>query len=213
MQHLFRLGVDIDYSDDEGFMALHHAVLRGFEDCVQELINWGSDVNAMTRHGGVALNLAAQKERRRVISILLGARADKAKAVEFAVARGRGVVGLCELLGIPVPVLEVTVSIVNEQYAVEEEQLPGRTTVNCDWEGSKIDGESSGNVKQLHPDTDESSPAIANKDEGIDAATQSLSALHATISVIWERRRSLQAAMENTANHRSRQRLALGLSS
>lgn len=60
MQHLFRLGVDIDFSDDDGFTALHHAVLSGFEDCVQELINWGSDVNAMSQHGS-PLNLAARK--------------------------------------------------------------------------------------------------------------------------------------------------------
>jgi hypothetical protein len=102
MQHLFRLGVDIDFSDDEGFMALHHAVLSGFEDCVKELINWGSDVNAMTRHG-VPLNLAAQKERGHVISILVGARADKARAVDFAVkARGQSVKGLCSLLDLTV---------------------------------------------------------------------------------------------------------------
>jgi ankyrin repeat protein len=51
MQHLIRFGVDIDFSDNDGFIALYHAVLSGFEDCVQELINWGSDVNAMTQHG------------------------------------------------------------------------------------------------------------------------------------------------------------------
>jgi len=82
-------------------MALHHAVLSGFEDCVQELINCGSDVNAMTEHG-VPLNLAAQKEREHVISILVGARADKVRAVDFAVARGQGVENLRSLLGLPV---------------------------------------------------------------------------------------------------------------
>lgn len=101
MQHLFRLGVDIDFSDDDGFMVLHHAVLSGFEDCVQELINWGSDVNAMTLHG-VPLNLAAQKERGRVISILVDARTDKNRAVNFAVAQGQDVESLCSLLDFPV---------------------------------------------------------------------------------------------------------------
>jgi hypothetical protein len=40
---------------------------------------------------GVPLNLAAQKERRHVISILLGARADKSKAVAFATDHGQSV--------------------------------------------------------------------------------------------------------------------------
>lgn len=97
MQHLFRLGVDIDFSDDNGFMALHHAVLSGFEDCVQELIDRGSDINAMTQHG-VPLNLAAQKERGRVISILVDARADKNRAVAFAVAHGQNIEYLRSLL-------------------------------------------------------------------------------------------------------------------
>ena len=102
MQHLFRLGVDIDFSDDDGFMALHHAVLSGFEDCVQELIDRGSDVNAMTKHG-VPLNLAAQKERGRVVSILVDARADKHRAVAFAVAHGRDVEYLRSLLDTAAP--------------------------------------------------------------------------------------------------------------
>lgn len=97
MQHLFRLGVDIDFSDDNEFMALHHAVLSGFEDCVQELIDRGSDINAMTQHG-VSLNLAAQKERGRVISILVDARADRNRAVAFAVAHGQDVENLRSLL-------------------------------------------------------------------------------------------------------------------
>jgi hypothetical protein len=99
MQHLFRLGVDIDFSDDEGFTALHHAVLSGFEDCVQELRDRGSDVNALTPHG-MPLNLAAQKERGHVISILVAARADKVRAVEFALAHGQRVGDLCTLLNI-----------------------------------------------------------------------------------------------------------------
>jgi ankyrin repeat protein len=87
MQNLFRLGIEIDFSDGDGFTALHHAVLSGFEDCVKELINRGLYVNAMTQHG-VPLNLAAQKERVHVISILVAARADKVRAVDFAVAHG-----------------------------------------------------------------------------------------------------------------------------
>jgi hypothetical protein len=90
IQHLIRLGSDIDFSDDAGFTALHHAVLSGFEDCVQELIKQGSDVNATTLYG-TSLNLAAQKERLHVASILLRARADQQRALAFAAKHGQDV--------------------------------------------------------------------------------------------------------------------------
>jgi hypothetical protein len=93
IQHLLRLGSDIDFSDDTGFTALHHAVLSGFEDCVQELIKQGSDVNATTRYG-TSLNLAAQKERLHVASILLRARADQRRALNFAAKHGQDVSSL-----------------------------------------------------------------------------------------------------------------------
>jgi len=122
MQHLFRLGVDIDFSDDDGFTALHHAVLSGFEDCVQELINWGSDVNAMSQHGS-PLNLAARKERGRVISILVSARADKARAVDFAVAHGQDVENLRSLLHLPVTETTVEPLSVDSAAARRERAL------------------------------------------------------------------------------------------
>jgi hypothetical protein len=96
IQHLIRLGADVDFTDEDEFTALHHAVLGGFEDCVQELIRQGSDVNATTSQG-VPLNLAAQKERGHVISILLGARADQTKAISFAADHGQSVSGLTSL--------------------------------------------------------------------------------------------------------------------
>lgn len=96
IRHLLRLGTDIDFCDENEFTALHHAVLSGFEDCVRELIDGGSDVNAMTRYG-VALNLAAQKERSNVISILLGARADRTRAVVFAAEHRESLAGLSPL--------------------------------------------------------------------------------------------------------------------
>jgi ankyrin repeat protein len=98
IQHLIRLGADVDFSDEEEFTALHHAVLSGFEDCVQEFIRRGSDVNATTSQG-VPLNLAAQKERGHVISKLLDARADKAKAISFAADHGHIVSDLTSLFG------------------------------------------------------------------------------------------------------------------
>ena len=82
-----RLGTDVDFADEAGYTALHHAVLSGFEDCVQELIKWGSDVNAMTEQG-LPLNLAAQKQRLHVLLILLRARADMERAIAYASEQG-----------------------------------------------------------------------------------------------------------------------------
>jgi ankyrin repeat protein len=90
IQHLIRLGSDIDFSDDAGSTALHHAVLSGFEDCVQESIKQGSDVNATALYG-TSLNLAAQKERLHVALILLRARADQQRALALAAKHGQDV--------------------------------------------------------------------------------------------------------------------------
>jgi hypothetical protein len=60
---------------------------------VQELFDCGSDVNVMTKHG-VALNIAADKERSHVITMLFDARADMTKAFAFVAERGQSVVSL-----------------------------------------------------------------------------------------------------------------------
>ena len=65
--YLLHLGADLDYFDDDGFTALHHAVLSGFEDVVDILLNAGADVNAATWDYGTPLHLAAMKARSNVI--------------------------------------------------------------------------------------------------------------------------------------------------
>jgi hypothetical protein len=87
VQHLLRLGADVDFADDSGFTALHHAVSSGFEDCVKELIDKGADINVATSCG-VALNIAADKGRSHVAEILLRARADFEEALAFADQNG-----------------------------------------------------------------------------------------------------------------------------
>jgi hypothetical protein len=97
VQHLLRLGADVDFADDSGFTALHHAVSSGFEDCVQELIHKGADINSPTSFG-VALNIAADKRRSRVAEILVRARADSDEAITFAEEGGVDVGVLKEFL-------------------------------------------------------------------------------------------------------------------
>lgn len=78
--YLLRLGVDLDHSDDEGFTALHHACLSGFEDVVQLLLESGADVNAQSLDLGTPLCLAALRERENVVQLLLKYRASVDKA-------------------------------------------------------------------------------------------------------------------------------------
>lgn len=67
--------VNLDYHDDDGLTALHHAVLSGFEDTVHTLIDAGADVNAVSEKYGTPLCLAALKARNNVVALLLEARA------------------------------------------------------------------------------------------------------------------------------------------
>lgn len=76
VRHLLRLGVDLDYSDDDGFTALHHACLSGFEDVVQILLDAGVDINARSLDLGTPLCLAVLREREKVVKLLLSSRAD-----------------------------------------------------------------------------------------------------------------------------------------
>jgi hypothetical protein len=97
---------------------------------VQELIRLGSDVNAMTPDG-VPLNLAVQKERRHVISILLGARADKARAISFAAEQGESVEGQSLLFDGPIIVaMAEVISSPNPfvEDAAEEDRPPFSVT-------------------------------------------------------------------------------------
>jgi hypothetical protein len=124
------LGADVDFSDEAEFTALHHAVLSGFEDCVRELIEWGSDVNATTLHG-LPLNLAAQKERGHVIEILVSARADEARALAFAAGYRQSIVETSPRFGGPVigaiAVVATPFSHITED-AVEADQVSTATT-------------------------------------------------------------------------------------
>lgn len=76
MRKLIRDGADVDFvNGSDGFTALHHAVLSGFEDTVEELIVSGADINAVSLLSFSPLSLAALKARSNIVEQLLNRRA------------------------------------------------------------------------------------------------------------------------------------------
>ena len=69
------MGVDLDSTDDQGLIALHHAALGGFEDVVKVLLAAGIDVNATGERHGTPLCVAALRGREIVVEALLSERA------------------------------------------------------------------------------------------------------------------------------------------
>lgn len=80
LNYLLTRGVNLDWSDNQGFTGLHHASLSGFEDVVQILLEAGADVNAQSLDFGTPLCLAALRGRENVVKLLLDYRANLSKA-------------------------------------------------------------------------------------------------------------------------------------
>jgi ankyrin repeat protein len=72
---LLKLKADVEFRDEQGLTALHHAVLSGHHDVVHVLLEHGADINARTAKMGPPLCLAALKGDLCMVQILLEARA------------------------------------------------------------------------------------------------------------------------------------------
>lgn len=72
----FQQGVDVDFRDEEGFTALHHAAQAGSTLLVDWLVARGYDINAESEHRGTPLCLAAFRGSKEVVERLLSAAAD-----------------------------------------------------------------------------------------------------------------------------------------
>jgi len=66
----------INFKDENGVTPLHIASNRGYIDCVQQLINLGADVNAVTKENVTPLYLATWKGFNEIIQLLLKYHAD-----------------------------------------------------------------------------------------------------------------------------------------
>jgi ankyrin repeat protein len=72
---LLKLKANVEFCDEQGLTALHHAVLSGHGDVVHVLLEQGADINARATKMGSPLCLAALNGDLRMVQILLGARA------------------------------------------------------------------------------------------------------------------------------------------
>ena len=64
--------VDVNHADDEGFTALHCAVLEGYPDVVQVLIDAGADIEAKDEKGRSPLHVACLSGSLAVVKVLVG---------------------------------------------------------------------------------------------------------------------------------------------
>ena len=81
---------DIDFADKDGLTALHHAVMSGSEDCVEEIIARGADVDATGIHG-MPLNIAAQRQSLRIAALLFKAKAQQKPALTWVEENGQNI--------------------------------------------------------------------------------------------------------------------------
>ena len=71
VERLLDLGVYLDYADDNGFIALHQAVLSGSEDVVTVLLKVGSDINTVSLNLITPLCLAVSSTKNSMVKLLL----------------------------------------------------------------------------------------------------------------------------------------------
>jgi ankyrin repeat protein len=72
IRRLLDLHADVDYRDQDGLTALHHAIFGGFEDAVQLLLDRGADTNASSPNAATPLHLAVLKGRSNIAELLIG---------------------------------------------------------------------------------------------------------------------------------------------
>lgn len=82
----------VNFKSDEGFSALHYAVLNDHEECVEVMIEYTSvDINAQTKDKQTAVHLAAGTGNVKILSMLLARNAytdyyDRCKRTPFMFA-------------------------------------------------------------------------------------------------------------------------------
>lgn len=73
VEALLKLKADVEFRDEQGLTALHHAVLSGHGDVVRLILRHGADINSRTAKMGPPLCLAALKGDLCTVQILLDA--------------------------------------------------------------------------------------------------------------------------------------------
>ena len=76
VKRLLDLGAYVDFDDDNGLIALHHAVLSGSTDIVEILLQKASDINTLSLAGTTPLCLAVSRTRNDLVRLLLDHKAE-----------------------------------------------------------------------------------------------------------------------------------------
>ena len=76
MRYRLGRGADLDFVDEDGLTALHHACLNGHESIILLLIDAGADLEAVSPLYGTPLCVAALRGEQRVIELLLSHKAE-----------------------------------------------------------------------------------------------------------------------------------------
>jgi ankyrin repeat protein len=81
---LLEAGADVHAKQQNtvGFRALNQAAYFGHPECINDLVNWGADVNALDGHGGTPLVAAALNGEIECVRVLLAFKADVNKATK-----------------------------------------------------------------------------------------------------------------------------------
>lgn len=90
--------VTLDVVGPNGWSAVHHSSYHGRQDCLEQLLARGCDVNRLDQQGRSALHLAAEQGKADVVSLLLSKGLDKNAAetkwgrtpLHLAAAAGHG---------------------------------------------------------------------------------------------------------------------------
>lgn len=87
MKNALRRGANINYQDDQGYTAIHHAIKLGQRNVVQFLLNAGAKVVLVTVLGASPLDLAHQQSDSEILQMVEEAECHALRCVRAALKK------------------------------------------------------------------------------------------------------------------------------